>query len=195
MKTCSQCKNTKALSEFFNYKNMHDGKSTKCKICIYETRQKPKPPLLPIGHKRCNGCKNIKPYEQFFKDSANKTDGRYSHCIECKNKSTMEWRSNNKDYYNSYMRDKNKAAYAEARFVRYGVTKEWYDNQLMIQDHKCAIPGCNRTATDKRTMAVDHNHTTGKVRGLLCYKCNRDMHVIDNSEQMQKLLDYKKKYD
>lgn len=49
----------------------------------------------------------------------------------------------------------------------YGITSEQYDEILTRQDHKCAICGtfCERPF-------VDHDHSTGRIRGLLCMKCN-----------------------
>jgi hypothetical protein len=85
MKTCSQCKTNKDEVEFFNDKGTWDGKSPACKDCIYKRRKQPKKANTTKGHKQCNGCKIIKPYNEFWADSANKTDGRYSHCKVCKN--------------------------------------------------------------------------------------------------------------
>lgn len=47
---------------------------------------------------------------------------------------------------------------------------EWYDAQLACQDGGCAI--CRRPPR-KRRLHIDHDHATGRVRGLLCYRCNR----------------------
>lgn len=52
----------------------------------------------------------------------------------------------------------------------YGITPEDYDRMDAEQDGKCAA--CARPPLKYR-LAVDHNHDTGKVRGLLCVPCNR----------------------
>jgi len=53
----------------------------------------------------------------------------------------------------------------------YGVTPEQYDEMLRQQGHACAI--CNVDETQLlKALAVDHDHKTGKVRGLLCINCN-----------------------
>jgi hypothetical protein len=67
-----------------------------------------------------------------------------------------------------------KAARAERAYFRwtektYGVTEEQYRALLMAQDGRCAI--CGRLPRNRR-LAVDHDHNTGEVRGLLCYTCN-----------------------
>lgn len=54
---------------------------------------------------------------------------------------------------------------------KYGVSFAWYRKTLKGQDGKCAI--CRRPFGDQRKANVDHNHKTGKVRGLLCYRCNK----------------------
>jgi hypothetical protein len=52
----------------------------------------------------------------------------------------------------------------------YGLTMEQVDRIRQIQDNKCAI--CTTEFPDKYKVQIDHCHTTGKVRGLLCIECN-----------------------
>ena len=61
---------------------------------------------------------------------------------------------------------------AQARHLaqRRGVTKTAYSQILAQQDGRCAI--CRRTRGTGRSLAVDHDHSTGQVRGLLCFRCN-----------------------
>ena len=53
---------------------------------------------------------------------------------------------------------------------RYGITPEEYDEMLAAQGGVCLVCGGNRMPT--RRLAVDHNHETGRIRGLLCVPCN-----------------------
>lgn len=54
----------------------------------------------------------------------------------------------------------------------YGITLEQYNKLLSKQHHKCGV--CKRPAADFKTnLCVDHDHTTGHIRGLLCTFCNR----------------------
>ena len=72
----------------------------------------------------------------------------------------------------------------------HGITPEEYDELLAKQEGKCAI--CGRGQDDlPRRLAVDHNHTTGKVRGLLCDNCNTAVGLLhENLLWTQKMLDY-----
>lgn len=54
--------------------------------------------------------------------------------------------------------------------VKYGITVEQYDRMLKMQRGKCAI--CSRVPAKLR-LSVDHDHKTGRVRGLLCWTCNK----------------------
>jgi len=73
---------------------------------------------------------------------------------------------------------------------RYGITVEDYETMSKQQNHLCAI--CGLPETKKRRdgttsiLAVDHDHTTGKVRQLLCAGCN---HMLGNIENKQVSLD------
>lgn len=55
---------------------------------------------------------------------------------------------------------------------RYGLTGEQYDRLLVKQGGGCAVCAIDCGTKTNPTLHVDHNHTTGKVRGLLCQNCN-----------------------
>lgn len=54
--------------------------------------------------------------------------------------------------------------------AKYGITSEQYDRMLEAQGGVCAV--CSGTHENGHRLAVDHCHTTGKVRSLLCGACN-----------------------
>lgn len=57
---------------------------------------------------------------------------------------------------------------------KYGITLSDYEDKLRLQGNACAL--CLKSASSfKRSLHVDHNHKTGKVRGLLCFYCNHQM--------------------
>ncbi len=59
----------------------------------------------------------------------------------------------------------------KGRIKTFGLTEQQYDQMLSTQDECCAICGKHQKEF-KRSFAVDHCHTTEKIRGLLCMKCN-----------------------
>lgn len=67
-------------------------------------------------------------------------------------------------------RDRQLAYMREFGLRRYGLTVEQYDEMLERQGHVCGI--CGKGPSGKRRLAVDHDHETGGVRGLLCGECN-----------------------
>ena len=64
---------------------------------------------------------------------------------------------------------------------KYGLTEADYDRMLAEQGGGCAI--CGRSYPDK-PLVVDHNHRTGKVRQLLCYRCNNLVGMFETSEEL-----------
>lgn len=141
--------------------------------------------------KKCNDCKEDKEITQFFRDKNNKTDGRYSLCKACKQKKTMQWRDLNKGYYNEYMRKKNKESYPIDRLRRYGLTVQQHEQMLIEQNNVCKI--CKNPPKGTRPLVVDHCHKTNKVRGLLCYGCNRLIVTLDEHPLLNDIIMYLKK--
>lgn len=97
-------------------------------------------------------------------------------CVECNKIRTKNWQKNNAAY--RAKRDTYK------RLYHYGLTEEQYQALLRAQKERCAICGTDkqfRRQEDNRRLAVDHCHTTGKIRGLLCASCNRGLgYFADN---------------
>lgn len=89
-----------------------------------------------------------------------------------------EWARANKDKVSAsqrkyYATQQGQWKSLEKHYRRqYGITPvdyAWMENE---QDRKCAICKCDYTETRNERLVVDHCHDTGKVRGLLCHKCN-----------------------
>jgi hypothetical protein len=68
----------------------------------------------------------------------------------------------------------------------YGITLEEVAGMVSAQDGKCAV--CERVL--KRNY-VDHDHTTGKVRGIVCCRCNIRLSAVDDEAWMEKARQYK----
>lgn len=74
-------------------------------------------------------------------------------------------------------------------FDKYGLTKEEYLNILEDQNHCCKI--CKNKELFYQKLIVDHNHNTGKVRGLLCSSCNQGLGKFkDNIEALKEAIEY-----
>lgn len=74
---------------------------------------------------------------------------------------------------------------------KYGIDTIEYDRMLKSQDGKCKICGTDRPGIKGRRFAVDHNHVTGEVRGLLCLRCNLLIgHAKDDIQILQKAMEY-----
>lgn len=73
---------------------------------------------------------------------------------------------------------------------KYGITEADYDLTLDRQGGGCAICGRRECAT-KKALAVDHDHVTGKVRGILCGSCNRALGLMkDSPDLLAKAAEY-----
>jgi len=118
------------------------------------------------------------------------------------------WRENNPDKvrerhkkYAEKNKERCKQYYSnnkEKTFDRYlkntyQITIEDYQLSLEKQSGLCAI--CKSKCVSGRRLAVDHNHTTGEVRGLLCCKCNRGLgNFNDNLDLLEQAVLYLKSY-
>jgi hypothetical protein len=72
---------------------------------------------------------------------------------------------------------------------KYKITVAQYDAMLDQQGGKCAI--CRGDCTSGRRLAVDHCHTTGRVRALLCYVCNTSIGKFEESpERFRRAAEY-----
>ncbi len=143
--------------------------------------------------KRCNNCRTIKPIEEFYRMTAAR-DGRRPECKACtaarrkrwyrENRKdeiarVEEWRKTNPDHFQEYQRQyrarpERKAAMRADHLRRtFGITVEEYDRLLAEQGGGCAI--CGRRPRNDISLHVDHDHDTGRVRGLLCVCCNNGL--------------------
>lgn len=76
----------------------------------------------------------------------------------------------------------------------FGVESQTYDELVALQGGRCAI--CNRPETAMRrgivkTLSVDHDHATGRIRGLLCHQCNTAIGLMgDSPERLTSAIRY-----
>lgn len=85
---------------------------------------------------------------------------------------------------------KNTSSKRNMRWYRYGLTEEAYQKLIADQDDCCGICGRRRDPKGK-ALHIDHDHETGKVRGLLCSPCNGFLGRIgDSIEDLEKVRRY-----
>jgi hypothetical protein len=72
--------------------------------------------------------------------------------------------------------------------MRYGLTQEALEEMIREQGGGCAICGTREWRGRHRSPAVDHDHATGKIRGVLCDRCNMAAGLIDDSPARARAL-------
>jgi Autographiviridae endonuclease VII len=148
--------------------------------------------------KRCSACGLEKSVEEFHRNRAS-YDGRQPHCKECK----KAWYAaggasaikRNQDARLGTERGKQMHAAAQRRAhyrTRYGITTEEYETLLAEQGGVCAV--CGNASAGKR-LAIDHNHDTKEVRGLLCRVCNIAVGHIERGDiPLTSFIEYLTRY-
>jgi hypothetical protein len=109
-----------------------------------------------------------------------------------KEKNLKYWR----DYSKTHRVQKGYNGYVSKLKWAYGLTFVEYEKLLEKQHFGCAICGRTQVENFKKRLCVDHCHATGKVRGLLCTRCNTALGQLgDTVESMTKVLNYLKHDD
>lgn len=202
-RACRKCGADKPLAEFSKAPRGKYGRKATCKECDAarhaskfipkqrdEEAQRIRYELRWAGPKTCTKCGLSKERSEFSKNR----DGKFgpilnSHCKACQATSARQWFHDNKE-----RSKENRHRWALAN--TYGITPEEYTQRLEAQGGVCAICGLEEPNEHGRTrtrfrLAVDHCHTTGRVRGLLCQKCNRAIGLLhDNTDLLRKAIGY-----
>jgi hypothetical protein len=77
---------------------------------------------------------------------------------------------------------------------KYGITLSDYDKMLEKQNGQCAICGTRKVPNCGR-FVVDHDHSSGKIRGLLCSNCNTGLGLLgDDPQTLESALTYLRKH-
>jgi len=134
--------------------------------------------------KKCYGCQVELPLDAFGSDKSQKSN-KSNYCLKCraeKQKAKRRARPHVDRYYRL--------------MKKYGVTPEWYESKLKEQNGLCEICGTDKPGGRGKDMHVDHNHTTNKVRGLLCSNCNTMLGLAKENLDILKLaMKYLEKYE
>ena len=140
-------------------------------------------PILVIDDKKlCSGktgCGKLKPISEFYRNSEAVSGFSYQ-CKECRNKSRKEIYSKTDNFQRAARRGILK---------KFNMTLNEYDELLEKQNGVCAI--CGEINKHGWRLAVDHDHRTGKIRGLLCHYCNVALgQVNENVNTLSKMITY-----
>jgi len=114
-------------------------------------------------------------------------------CDKCRKEKSSLWQKENRDRVNEKNRiwaslnyeQKYNSGKNSKLLKEYGINLEDFNKMLIKQNHKCKICGKEETKELKGTkwkLSVDHCHKTGKVRGLLCAKCNIGLAKFEEEE-------------
>lgn len=181
-KRCLDCDEVKPLADFPPAKRRLDGRTSYCRPCMNKRSLASRRKKLaeqgrsitprrdvPDGQRWCPDCESFKALEEFPANRSGR-NGRGGYCKPCHNARTHANRVKNHGSTRDFHLRR-----------RYGINSVDYDRILAEQGGLCA--GCHKVAPAH----VDHDHETGKVRGLLCFNCNQalgnlrdDLQVIDS---------------
>lgn len=123
----------------------------------------------------CRQCKTSKPLTDFYADTYSPKFLRQP-CKECH-------RANRRKSYADGPGSEQALGYLLKK--KYGLSLEQYNQMLTAQGNRCAV--CRQPETVKSSygkpqrLSVDHDHATGKVRGLLCLRCNKLAGIVENN--------------
>lgn len=136
---------------------------------------------------KCSTCKEEKDSSFFYKASSKKRGYQFC-CISCsknykkqhqESMTIEEWKETQRQYWLK---------------SQYGLSLNDYNNLLKQQKHQCAICETDEVDAFKGLLFVDHCHTSGKVRGLLCHHCNTALGKFKDSERiLSKAIEYVRK--
>lgn len=148
----------------------------------------------------CVLCKITKPISDFFKSMFKIKRPRCKLCCSNaskKSNSKLTSKQRHKQRYNDYY----KPIAQDKRLTKlYGITLKEYNEMLRQQNNSCAICGLNEDLHTTHTgrhkyFAVDHNHLTGAIRGLLCCMCNSGLGQFkDNAVYLENAAKYLSHY-
>ena len=175
MKICCSCKNNKRITEFNNDKNRADGKEPICRECKnnkafnrYHTASNSNPYEHSKKPKKCNRCHQVKTEADFYYRKEMKA--LRPQCKACKS--------------------------LEVACKKYKLKLDDIEHLYKASNYSCGIckvhvDDYNNKAQKYRALVIDHEHSTGKIRGILCHECNTAIGLFkDNIKKLEKAINY-----
>jgi DNA-directed RNA polymerase subunit RPC12/RpoP len=130
-------------------------------------------------------------HKQEIKERNKKYREDQSHKQEIKERN-KKYREDHKDYMKKYVESHKeyiRIKTREYKLKKYGLTLSEFNAILLQQGYKCAI--CGKPLENRKQAHIDHNHKTGKVRGILCNQCNLLLgYAFDDPDILQNAQDY-----
>ena len=140
--------------------------------------------MITTYTKRCYRCGETKPGDAFAY-CAREPDGCQRRCKECDSKLHLERRLANPEHHRKIVRRSN----FKQRHKITGLD-DWVDAQLEKQKGVCAMVDCNKRLSDNgHALCVDHNHTTNRLRALLCRECNLALDWYERNKHRHSAFD------
>lgn len=138
----------------------------------------------------CTRCKEDKGLEDYpYRKDTNKYR---PYCKECKNKENREWyqKGSNAEKTKAQVRKYKRNNKDRVRCSKHKIDLDTLHNMLDKQQYTCKICGIKGTID---TLFIDHDHNTGKVRGLLCHYCNTGLGFFkDSTSSLKSAIKYLK---
>ena len=131
----------------------------------------------------CNTCKQYLPLSQFHKDKTKRGGYKYK-CKECTKAYYDEWKKQ-PGAREAWKRASTR--YYEKNWTRkkYGIELEEFAKMLLECNFSCEI------CFSKENLHIDHDHKTGKVRGILCRGCNHGLgNFTDSVDKLYRAIEY-----
>lgn len=149
--------------------------------------------LVHSDDKACPRCRQIKPVSEFtIRESGARAGQAVAHCKACCVERNKTAKLRDKTIY-------RRIEWPSKLRRQYGIEPADYYAMLAAQNGGCKICGIRRPGGGKHrgdeltAFHVDHDHATGRVRGLLCMKCNKALGLIgDSPEIAAKIIVYLK---
>ncbi len=150
----------------------------------------------------CCRCKRVKPLKEYNTDrGTGGLNGLHRACRECQREKGRIYYGKNRERIKAQTRKRHDKDRLRPQYVRrersqryrrnYGITVKQYDQMVEDQNGTCAI--CGFSEFNKR-LAVDHDHITGQIRGLLCAGCNTRLGILENDEFCTKAKKYLRRF-
>lgn len=152
-------------------------------------------PLFP-STKVCTKCKQEKPLDAFGRNKKSGPEGLHSHCRVCRAQYAREHKKPRPPRYRPgyYQKHRTHVLSYQQNWQRRRRGRGIYPVLLAKQNGVCAIcgqPEVNKNQYGKKALAVDHDHKTNKVRGLLCQACNSGLGMFkDDPTRLAKAIEY-----